>query len=495
MKRFIPFTILFISSSVLRAQNNVGVNTTNPQASLDVRGTQRVGGINNYIRYDSATGRIEWVGAALYAPVSQQIIRHSASTEGLYAGGGKLEYRNTTGPVFYSDWTNGNGYIKNNLGINNSSPQFPLSFSDDVGDKISFYGTPTSNYGIGLQAGVLQIHSEGPGADILFGTGSSGSFSEVMRVKGNGNVGIGNAAPHAPLTFASTFGPKISLYGNSTNSYGFDISNSTLRMFTDGPFSEMLFGYLSGGVFTQRMRIKANGNVAIGSNNPDFLLDVNGRMRIRSGGTNASSAGIWLNNNNNAEEVAFMGMQRDDQIGFSGGLNANFVLDITTGAWIINHNFGLPGKVPQSTGSGGPTIWASPTNAMYNSTVSVTNNSPFTLAQSTGRAQIPGMTYTFNLDNNAKVFVSYNITAQSVGCGLCGSTQAWTEVYVDGTLSGSIKSDIGNGQSTNMNYSRVYDLLSGSHTISVGAMTVGTDITYGPCCSFEKVMSIQIISK
>jgi hypothetical protein len=53
---------------------NVGVNTSNPQASLDVRGSHRVGGINNYMKYDSATGRIEWVGAAYMHP---QQIRHS----------------------------------------------------------------------------------------------------------------------------------------------------------------------------------------------------------------------------------------------------------------------------------------------------------------------------------------------------------------------------------------------------------------------------------
>ena len=52
------------------------------------------------MKYDSATGKFEWVGASLFTPISQQIISHSASGEGLYAGGGKLEYRNVTSPVF-----------------------------------------------------------------------------------------------------------------------------------------------------------------------------------------------------------------------------------------------------------------------------------------------------------------------------------------------------------------------------------------------------------
>src|ERR1700704_2062588 len=93
----------------------VGINTTTPQATLDVKGTERVGGINNYVKYDSATGRIEWNGASIWAPAYQQIIKHSASSEGLYTGGGKLEYRNTSAPVFFSDWQTGNGYFSGNV--------------------------------------------------------------------------------------------------------------------------------------------------------------------------------------------------------------------------------------------------------------------------------------------------------------------------------------------------------------------------------------------
>ena len=93
MKKWITCIASLLCILVMNAQN-VGVGTTNPQASLDVRGSQRVGGNNNYIQFDSATGRIEWIGAALYAPASQQIIRHSASSEGLYAGGGKSDRLN-----------------------------------------------------------------------------------------------------------------------------------------------------------------------------------------------------------------------------------------------------------------------------------------------------------------------------------------------------------------------------------------------------------------
>ena len=94
--------------------------------------------------------------------------------------------------------------LKNgNTGIGNSSPRFPLSFNDASGDKISLYddGNPAQlNFGIGVFSGqLLQIHSATSGDDIAFGTGNSASFTESMRVRGNGNVGIGTQAPSQKL--------------------------------------------------------------------------------------------------------------------------------------------------------------------------------------------------------------------------------------------------------------------------------------------------------
>ncbi|MEO5563091.1 MAG: tail fiber protein [Chitinophagaceae bacterium] len=112
---------------------NVGINTITPQATLDVRGSQRFGGNNNYMKYDSASGKFEWIGTTLFTPVSRHIISHSASAEGLYAGGGKLEYRNQLGaPVFFSDWTSGNGYFAGTLGVGTITPQARLDVAGNV---------------------------------------------------------------------------------------------------------------------------------------------------------------------------------------------------------------------------------------------------------------------------------------------------------------------------------------------------------------------------
>jgi hypothetical protein len=95
------------------------------------------------------------------------------------------------------------------LGINTTTPSAPLSFGNILGEKINFWNTDaTHNYGIGVQGGLLQIHANDATADIAFGTGISSNgaaFTETMRIKGNGNVGIGTNTPGAKLDVSGTF--------------------------------------------------------------------------------------------------------------------------------------------------------------------------------------------------------------------------------------------------------------------------------------------------
>ncbi len=78
--------------------------------------------------------------------------------------------------------------------------------------------------------------------------------------------------------------------------------------------------------------ILRNGNTGLGNTDPGFRMDINGRMRIRSGGDLNNTAGLWLNNTNNTAQPAFIGMQNNEQVGFYGNTSGwSFVMNTTTG--------------------------------------------------------------------------------------------------------------------------------------------------------------------
>ncbi|MEP7110151.1 MAG: hypothetical protein ABI760_19300 [Ferruginibacter sp.] len=228
------FLFFLVISNIIRAQN-VGIGTSAPQATLDINGNLRLGGNSNSLSYDSLSGKFVWSNSYLFVPVNQYLVQHSASAEGLYYNSGQLEYRNQLGnPAFFTNWSNGNGYFGGNLGINNITPQFPLTFNSSLGDKISLWadGTPT-HYGLGIQNSLLQIFTKTDIDDIGFGYGSSTAFTERMRIKGNGNVGIGTSTPAEKLVVAGNIeansfkyaSPKILYY--SVNEAAFRPRNTS----------------------------------------------------------------------------------------------------------------------------------------------------------------------------------------------------------------------------------------------------------------------------
>jgi hypothetical protein len=118
-----------------------------------------------------------------------------------------------------------------NVGIGQTNPSYPLSFADALGAKITLFGQGTSHYGFGIQGGLLQIYSDSAGSDVAFGCGSSTSFTERMRVKGNGYVGIGTNSPPEKLTIN---GGWLRFDSSSTGIVGYNADNDYWRIYGQG---------------------------------------------------------------------------------------------------------------------------------------------------------------------------------------------------------------------------------------------------------------------
>jgi hypothetical protein len=367
MKKILFFAGIFVTTLFAKAQQNVGIGTNTPQATLDVKGNQRLGGAAHFTSFDSVGGKIEWRNANLYVPVSQYLMQHSAAADGLYYNNnapisGQLEYRNATGnPVFYTNFINGNGYFKNNLGINNLTPQFPLSFNGSLGDKISLWtdGTPT-HYGFGIQSSLLQIFAKTNLDDIAFGYGSSNSFSERMRIINNGSYDGMILNGRLILKNGSA-----DLVGGGGGAWLYKADNSALLGFM-GAQNNQNVGFYGGPAGWGFVYDAINSRVGIGNNNPAYQLDISGRMRIMSGGNNSASAGLWLNNNANTE-AAFIGMEDDTHVGLFGNNGAGWKLSMNTqtGALKINGTEGAAGQILTSGGAGTSASWADPSTKPY----------------------------------------------------------------------------------------------------------------------------------
>jgi hypothetical protein len=154
------------------------------------------------------------------------------------------------------------------IGIGTRTPGFPLTCPNKMGDKISLFEQSGDHYGFGIQPGLLQIHSSDKASGIAFGYGTSAAFTETMRIRGNGDVGIGKTDP----------GAKLDVKGTTRLSNG---TGDSWFPYTDGN------SYVSGKnvIFrsgdTEKMRLASDGNIGIGKTDPKVPLDVKGEIRGR----------------------------------------------------------------------------------------------------------------------------------------------------------------------------------------------------------------------
>jgi len=261
--------------------------------------------------------------------------------------------------------TGANVYRNNNVGIGEANPGFPLTFGSVLGDKISLFGNSGAHYGLGIQGNLLQIHTSASGADVAFGYGTSASMTETMRIKGNGNVGIGTSTPGERLTVVGTaaadrivsngivrarggsYGANginsgFSFDGNGDTDGGmFSGADGTLQFYTDG---------------TEKVRIIPNGNVGIQTTSPGALLSVGGT----TGGTAASTLlnvyGGSLGSAANSEtKLASFGCNTAN----SSSLTISAFRRVANGAW-ENSAFLLGMNVDSTVRAGG---WMAVTNS------------------------------------------------------------------------------------------------------------------------------------
>jgi hypothetical protein len=262
-------------------------NNSNPLFTLDTLGRMGIGTQTpNYLLDVNGRARLRHIGAT-----SGMWYNKADNTESAFIG-----MVNDTTYGFWGIGTVGNwkmGFdVKNaQMGIGLTDPTAPLSFASNIGNKIALWGNATGgHYGLGIQGSLMQMYSSTSNDDIAFGYGSSNAFTENMRVKGNGNVGIGTNNPTASIEVArGTAAGGTAQFNGTTYTSHINYSTTEDTYLRGGKTASKVFinDQANGNV----LLAGGGGNVGIGSPNPTSKLEVIGNNTTQTGYFGQSGSG------------------------------------------------------------------------------------------------------------------------------------------------------------------------------------------------------------
>jgi hypothetical protein len=407
MKKLLPFFLFLFAIQFLNAQN-VGIGTTAPTSKLHVNGQVAIDQKN-------------------FGGYGGLLIRGGTST---------ANYPNIVFSI-----------------LNNAIPQ---------ADVISAY------FG-----GIINNDASGSESmDLVFLTTQTGfsGLSEKLRIKDNGNIGIG-------------LNPSYKLHvGNATN--GLRVEGPATAGGT--AFSMGGLGILQidkPGIIGGRLTILENGNTGIGNNSPNALLQLGNSITNRKI--------VLFDQNNDDHQYYGFGINGgalryqvsntiSDHIFYAGtsSSTSNELLRIKgNGAIAVNGNIGTAGQVLTSNGTG-VTTWSNTTNTNeYNSFIELATPTTSSIAIAAGTiAYIPGLSHTLVLTKPSLVTISYQLTMFGASCAFCADPFA--EILLENNAVNNYliftQEDIGVDKFRTITQTRTFKLLPNTYNLKLAVRNLLT---------------------
>ncbi len=184
------------SSTLINDGTNVGVGVATPGKKLDVSGT---GGLR-VSSTNAGIGIGDWIAGNFGGTAGDRVV--TGVLNGTAAIGG---HNNALTAWANLSINSGGGNV--GIGMGTAVPNAPLQFGNGlVNRKIVLFETANNDHqflGFGINSGMLRYQVANSGDNHVFFAGASTTTStELMRITGTGNVGIGTNAPGAKLEVA-----------------------------------------------------------------------------------------------------------------------------------------------------------------------------------------------------------------------------------------------------------------------------------------------------
>jgi hypothetical protein len=285
---------------------NVGIGTTSPTLPLHV--------VNNAA---SATMVVQNLNIGGYSSVRcldsvgtmKTSVGYGNASSGFPNQGYFIAYDATTSLTFLTNYTERMRLTpEGNFGIGSTAPSALLTLNAGASGGDYTKGLQISCNGDNSSGGVRIWHTDAgstaeyfdsmydlAASSINFRTRVLGTPVNAMTILGSGNVGIGTPTPYGKL--------DVKVGTSAQDKYWYDATSGLISLTTSlgrpgaglGSFnsvgntydSDLIFYnmYYAGGAdyqWKERMRIRSDGNVGIGTPTPAYLLDVSGTGRFTS---------------------------------------------------------------------------------------------------------------------------------------------------------------------------------------------------------------------